>query len=75
MTAELIAQRGNDLHRRRVILARGKAGKERGRDDRKRYGMIEGGLDCPPPLARVLGKATNTRKIGIFVKCTVEKVE
>ena len=60
VAAELVAHRGDRLHRRAVVLARGEPGEQRGRDDVHRHGVVDRGLDGPAALAGVLGVAARS---------------
>src|SRR5438034_2114809 len=54
VAAELLAQRGVDLRRERLVLARGEARVERGGDDRSGHVLVDRLEDRPTALARVV---------------------
>src|SRR6266850_552371 len=64
---ELIAQRGRDLHRVRVILARGEAREQRVCEHRCRDVMRDRLLNGPAPFARVRDPALYVREVGALL--------
>src|SRR5260221_6661939 len=75
VTAELVAQRGDHLHLRGVVLTRGEP-REQGRRDRgQRYRVVDGRLDGPPALAGVLREAAQLVQVLIAVKGVDREVE
>ena len=65
MTTELVAQRGDHLHRRRILLAAGEAGEERRGDDRHRDRVVDGRFHGPATLTGVVGVAAQLRQAGV----------
>src|SRR5579883_1640669 len=57
VAAELVAQRGDHLHLRGVLLPGGEARVERGGDRGQRDGVVDGGVHGPAALTGVLGVA------------------
>src|SRR4051794_19474138 len=66
--AELVAQGGDRLHRRRVVLAGDEAGEQRGGDRRHRHGVLDALLDGPPAFAGVLGVPGDALELGVLLQ-------
>ena len=75
VAAELVAHRGDRLHRRAVVLAGDEARVERGRDRRRGDGVVDAGLDGPATLAGVLGVAADLGQAGVVVEGGDQEVE
>ena len=75
VAAELLAQRGDGLHGRRVVLAGGEAGEERGGDHVQRHGQPDRLVDRPAALAGVLGVAAQLGQLRVLVEGPVQQVE
>ena len=73
--AELVAQRGHRLHRRRVVLAGREAGEQRRGDHVHRHGEADRLLDRPPALAGVVGVALELSQVRILSSAAVEQFE
>jgi hypothetical protein len=73
--AELVAQCGDHLHGRGVVLPRGEPGEQRRRDDRQRDGVVDRRLDGPPALAGVLGEAAQAGQVVVRVERVDHEVE
>src|SRR2546423_6484338 len=54
MATELVAERGEQPVRERIVAPRAEACEERGGDGGRRHRLVDGVLHCPPALARVL---------------------
>src|SRR5690554_5070104 len=65
VASELLAQRGDGLHRRRILLPGDEAGEDGGADGRNRDGIGDGFLDRPAPLPRILDVALDVLEVGI----------
>src|SRR6478735_5118089 len=73
--AELVAHRGDRLHRRAVVLAGHEAGVERGRDGRRGDGVVDARLHGPATLPRVVGVAADLGEPGVGVERGDHQVE
>src|SRR6266545_1817362 len=67
VTPELVAQRGRDLHRIGVVLARREAREERMREYRRGDVVRDRFLDRPAPLTRVRDPAFDVREVRAFL--------
>ena len=72
---ELAAQRGDGLHRRRALLARGEPGEQRRRDDRHRHRERDRLLDGPATLAGVGGVVGDVLEDGVLLEGLDHEVE
>src|SRR5438105_7345509 len=70
VTSELVAERGEEAVGEGVVAARPKAGVERGGDGGRGDRLLDGVLDGPPALARVL----DVRLHGLEVRVLGERV-
>ena len=75
VAAELVAHRGDRLHRRAVVLAGDEARVERGGDRGRGDGVVDAGLDGPAALAGVLGVAADLGEAGVVVEGVDQQVE
>src|SRR4029453_17629698 len=75
VAAELLAQRGDGLHRPRVGLARLEPGEQRRSDHVQRDGQPDGLVHGPPALTGVLRVALQLGQLGVAVQRPVEQVE
>jgi hypothetical protein len=73
--AELVAQCGDHLHGRGVVLARAEAGEQRSGDDRQRDGVLDGRLDGPPALTGVLRVAAQGGQVVVLLEGVHHQVE
>src|SRR5580698_2884518 len=73
--AELIPEGREDLRAVRLDLPRTEPGLQRERDDGGRHVLVDGRLDGPPALARVLDPALDGMEIGIVLERGLEQLE
>src|SRR3954454_12881479 len=68
VAAELLTQRGDGLHGRRVNLTGLETGEQRSRDDVQRHGEPDSLVDRPAALAGVLGVALELGQLRVAVE-------
>ena len=75
VAAELVAQRGDHLHLRGVVLAGREPREQRGGDRGQRHGVVDGGLHRPAALAGVLRVAAQLLQVLVLVQRVDGEVE
>src|SRR4051794_18585234 len=65
--AELVAHRGDRLHRRAVVLARGEAREQRRGDDVHGHRVVDRGLDGPAALTGVVGVPRDLVEVRVLL--------
>ena len=75
VAAERLAQRGDHLHRERVLLPRRETRVERRRDRGSRDTEPDGFLHRPPAFARVVGVPAKRVELGILLERRHEQLE
>ena len=73
VAAELLAQRGVDLRRERLVLARGEAREERHRDRRRRHALVDRVEHRPAALARVVDVAADLLQAGVLFSASTSR--
>src|SRR6187431_1985043 len=76
VTAELIAERGVDLGRERLLLARGEAGEEGRADHRSGHALVDRLENRPAPFAGILDVAGDVLQIvALRLECRIQELE
>src|SRR6476646_9374936 len=73
--AKFLAHRGKHFFRKRVLLARAEAYKQRCGKNIHGYGFVDGGFDSPAALARILDEAGIFIKFRVFGQCNRGEIE
>src|SRR2546426_11433735 len=74
MTAEFVAQGGDDLRREGVGLPRPQPGQKREGDDGCRHIEIDRLLHRPAPLTRILYVSSQVTQLAVFFECRLGKL-
>src|SRR3954471_9192921 len=68
VTTELVAHRGDRLHRRAVLLLGDEPSEERGRDRGHRHRVVDRRLDGPATLTGVSGVSGDLVEVGVLLE-------